>query len=187
MIAQSALQVTRWLGLLFATLSLFLLTERLLGLGPGATVDDLAASYRALFHPLANVLEPVVRTVLRLNSNPLPAWWRDAAILYLMFGAAHFRHLTNEVTNIASSLIVRRTRTQSAPIGWAVVAIAWLCAIIWPLSFVLLPLIDFLIRVTTSPTRAFERVATFYGEILVQVAILAAGAILFLLIDAGFR
>ena len=187
MIAQSALQVTRWLAALFAALSLLLLTERALGLGPAVALEDLTASYRALFYPLANFFEPLVRDALRLRNMPLPIWWRDGVVLYLMLGAAHFRHFTLAVSGVAGAFLRRSSEHAEARFAPAIFIIASLCAAIWPLSLALLPLIEFAVRAAAGQLHAFGGLARFYGEVLFQVAILATGMALFLLFDAGLR
>jgi hypothetical protein len=187
MIARSTLQVTRWLGLLFAAVSLFLLAQRALGLGLSTAGGDFVASYRALFYPVANIFEPAVAAISNFLQLALPTWWRDGFVLYLMFGAAHYRHLTNEVSSVADALFAQGLDDHQARVSLPILTIAMLCAVVWPLSLLVLPLIDLSARALVDPAHAVRRFIQFYGQILQQVAILTAGSVLFLLFDAGLR
>ncbi len=187
MIARGTLEVTRWLGLLFAAVSLLLLMQRMLGVGPSAAAGDFVASYHSLFYPLANLFEPVVAAIFDFVRLALPIWWRDGFVLYLMFGAAHYRHLTNEVSSIVAALFVRDADVGQARPGASVLMVAFVCAIVWPLSLLVLPLTDFAARVFIDPARAVERYFQFYTQVLLQVGVLAAGSVLFLMFDAGLR
>lgn len=187
MIARSALQVTRWLGLLFAAVSLFLLAQRALGLGVSTASGDFVASYRALFYPVANIFEPVVTAVSNFLQVPMPIWWRDGFVLYLMFGAAHYRHLTNEVSSIAAALFAQGIDDRQTRVSLPILTIAMACAVVWPLSLLAIPLIVLATRALVDPDRAIRRFLEFYYQILQQMAILAAGTVLFLLLDAGLR
>jgi hypothetical protein len=183
---QGTLQVTRWLGLLFAGFSLFLLAQSAFGIGLSAAGADVLASYRTLFYPLTNIFEPVVYAVLNPMQLSLPSWWRDGFVLYLMFGIAHYRHIAIEVTSIIDAVIARPA-VPASQTNLVVLAFALLCAVVWPISLLILPLVDFVARVFINPADAMRRLLRFYGQILRQLLILAAGSTLFLVLNAGLR
>jgi hypothetical protein len=84
----TALTTIRWLSIFAGALSLFYLGHAWFDFGLGEVFRRVHEWYVGLVHPVVDLLRPMVMLLSEWLGWSLPTWWKDAIMLYLLFGAA---------------------------------------------------------------------------------------------------
>jgi hypothetical protein len=78
-------------GILLGAISLFSLVQKLYGFGLASVIKDMVAFYRALFHPIANVILDGLGWLVHLVGWTLPHIPADPVVIWVLMGATLIR------------------------------------------------------------------------------------------------
>lgn len=154
------------IGILVGGFSLFSLVNTGFEFGLSDLFARFTSLYRSVFHPIAGVAEPLLRTIANYLGFSLPAYWRDLTIFYLVVAGAVARvhSRDNERRPLAARLILSTLQ-----------GIAWIA------PFLFLP---FMLAGSRKTRAAARTTLTHYKDVTAQIIYAIVALLIFLAVNA---